>query len=271
MDVNGTKTQIFLNGKHQFYNTTLLFAIRYADFSLSIDTEKQPRRKNSNDSELKFAYDGLYVDFPRARRTRRESLVITQTTPPNYSLSCPNLHKNNKTNAKKGHNNNTYGLYVPFPKSTPLKRRMKREYTDRFGSRNESWSDLSKLEEEEEEEGKGGNIEKEKQNNNNNEFLLHSHSHHQEGEDGTCQKSNGDFAKMEFIGRKSFGKRLSKTFSEFQGFDQMIYYRKSFSGFRSCTKRASKVMRAVDTTALSEDEIIEKFTKSIFSLDLTKK
>lgn len=245
MDVNKTKTQIFLNGKHQFYNTTLLFAIRYADFSLSIDTEKQPKRKNSNDSELKFAYDGLYVDFPRTRRTRRESLVITQTTPPNYSHSCPNLHKNNKTNAKKGHKNNTYGLYVPFPKSAPLKRRMKREYTDRFGSRNESWSDLSKLEEEE--EGKGGNIEKEK-----------------EGEDGTCQKSNGDFAKMKFNGRQSFGKRLSKTFSEFQGFDQMIYCRKSFSDFRSCAKRASKVM-------LSEDEITEKFTKSIFSLDLTKK
>lgn len=210
---------------------------------------------SSNDSGLKFIYpDGLVVNFPATQRPSRKSFVISKQEQEQAqdrvkkmkgkmhatSRSCPNFLR--FCNNKKEPVTDTFGLYVPFPKDIPLRRKLRREYLEKFGSSMPNNID----QEPDSEEGYGHEVEKKENENEPIDF---------------CFLSNAEKIRTS-TRRKIFQKRLSDG----------VASRKSFSGFSSCTKRASRVLKvldAVQTPSMTEDEMVEKFTKSIFTMDLS--
>lgn len=243
---------------------------------------------SSNDSGLKFIYpDGLVVNFPATRRPSRKSLVISKQEQEQAqdrvrgvhaqtqeekkkkmkgkmhatSRSCPNFLS--FYNNKKEPVTDTFGLYVPFPKDIPLRRKLRREYIEKFGS---SMPENNIDQEPDSEEGYG-------HFHNISQHGLSSYKEEEEVEEKTenenenepidfCSLSNAEKIRTS-TRRKIFQKRLS---------DGVASSRKTFSGFSSCAKRASRVLKvldAVQTPSMTEDEMVERFTKSIFTMDLS--
>lgn len=200
----------------------------------------------------------LLIDFPSGGRTTRKNLVIRDTS-------------STRTNNSHTISNSSSELYVSFPNKVPPKRKWKRRLSDRFRAHEEEIKDTLRFEHLYAKFEEITQCKSEILNcTHNANYNKHRHSY---------DSTNIETQKR----RISIQKRLSETFHEIHhSFDhdaiekakekanEWVSTRKSFSGFRSCAKRASKVMEAFDSSKLNEEEVIEIFTKKVFFYDLSK-
>lgn len=211
----------------------------------------------------------LLIDFPSGGRTTRKDLVIRDTS------------SSTRTNNSHTISNSSSELYVSFPDKVPLKRKWKRRLSDRFRTHEEENNDdrnmIPNIKDTLRCEHLYAKFEEITQCKS--EILNSSHNANYNKHRHSYYSTNIESQKR----RISIQKRLSETFHEIHhSFDhdaienakekanEWVSTRKSCCGFRSCAKRASKVMEAFDSSKLNEEEIIEMFTRKVFFNDLSK-
>lgn len=301
-----TQTEKWIDVSYRYFQTVLyLYLFILSDIILNCFIVYSSTDTKETD-ELTYRSGELYVPFPSAaKRINRESLVITQESSGGVGhSSCPNLLETSKDARKKRRDN--YGLYFPFRKS---REKFDKQSTDKtkksmkkLEKSKQSFSDVSKFEETNNHEIVFDEEDEDEDEDVNSGELYESFPTTPRNNQTPERKGRIFFSSVVFDStsasdiddkihdrneryqkRKSFKDKLSHVVNELrvsleEESIQVVTHslkdeRKSFSGFRSCVKRASKVFQQFDGQLekyTDEDEMIQHFAKSVFTLPLTK-